>query len=132
MGLPLKQKSYREDMRRASAAFMSSDSFLTRNSVARSRSSTLLHAAHFFAQALARQSLLDPLLFARFQEKRVLLDVFDDVFLLNLALEAPQGALEGFPLIQDHFRQSFTTSFDTAGIPYRPLAMLSRSNLSGT
>jgi hypothetical protein len=36
----------------------------------------------------------------------MLLDVLDDVFLLNLALEASKGALEGFAFVDDDFRQA--------------------------
>jgi hypothetical protein len=43
-----------------------------------------------------------------FQIKGVALDLFDDVFLLHLALEAAQCVLEGFTLLQSNFRQTDT------------------------
>ena len=51
------------------------------------------HATHFFPQPLSRQGLLDAFLFARLKVERVLLYIFDDVFLLNLTLEAPESTL---------------------------------------
>jgi hypothetical protein len=45
----------------------------------------------FLATALARQSFLRALLFAGLQVVGVTLHFLDDVFLLHLALEAPQG-----------------------------------------
>ncbi len=36
------------------------------------------------------------------------LDLFNDVFLLHLAFEAPQCILEGFALLQSNFRQRTT------------------------
>jgi hypothetical protein len=50
------------------------------------------HAAHFFAQSLAGKGLFDPLFFTRFQVEGMFLDVFDDVFLLDLAFEASECA----------------------------------------
>jgi hypothetical protein len=46
------------------------------------------------AVSLSRQRLLGPTLVAGLQVERVLLDVLDDVFLLNLALEAAESALD--------------------------------------
>jgi hypothetical protein len=43
---------------------------------------------------LSREGLLCPTLVTWFQIERVLLDVLDDVFLLNLALEAAEGAFD--------------------------------------
>jgi hypothetical protein len=63
--------------------------------------------AHLFAQSLAREGLFNPFPLARFQIERVLLDILDDVFLLDLALEPAQGALKRFAIIQNNFRQSF-------------------------
>src|SRR5262245_51620074 len=51
------------------------------------------------AIALSRQSLLGPALVPRLQIERVLLDVLDDVFLLNLTLEAAKGALDGLAFL---------------------------------
>lgn len=83
------------------------------------------HAAHLFPQPLARQSLLDTPLFARLKIERVFLCILDDVFLLNLALEAPESALEGLSFIQNDFRQSSHLLRDE-GISYLPSALLSR------
>jgi hypothetical protein len=47
--------------------------------------------------------LLGPTLVTRLQIERVLLDILDDVFLLNLALEATEGALNGFAFLNLDF-----------------------------
>ncbi len=57
------------------------------------------HAAHFFSQPLARQSLFNSPLFARLKVKGVFLYILYDVFLLNLTLEAPESTLEGLSFI---------------------------------
>src|SRR5207244_2815230 len=62
-------------------------------------------APEFLPIALARQRLLRPAFVAGFQVKRVLLDIFDDVFLLNLPLEPAKGALDGFALLNLHLSQ---------------------------
>ncbi len=64
------------------------------------------YAAHLFPQPLARQGLFDPLLFAGLKVERMFLYVFDNVFLLNLALEASECAFKRLAFIQDNFRQS--------------------------
>src|SRR5439155_22270358 len=74
-----------------------SDSFqpITDDSRRSPRRSALLapvKAAHFLPQALARQGLFDPLFFAGFQIVGMFLDILDNVFLLNLALETAKGA----------------------------------------
>src|SRR5512144_3234305 len=51
-------------------------------------------AAQLLAAAFAGQGLLGPALVAGLQVEAVLLDVLDDVFLLNLALEAAEGVLD--------------------------------------
>jgi hypothetical protein len=56
-------------------------------------------AAHFFSQSLARQGLFDAFLFTRFKVERVFLHILDDIFLLNLTLEASKSAFEGLALI---------------------------------
>jgi hypothetical protein len=48
----------------------------------------------FLARPFSSQGLLDPSLFPGFQVKGVPFDFFDDVFLLNLALEAAESALD--------------------------------------
>jgi hypothetical protein len=60
--------------------------------------------------ALPGQRLFDPLLFARFQVEGMLLQIFNDVLLLNLALKAAKRALEGFALLNDDFSQEICTS----------------------
>src|SRR5262245_14008598 len=56
--------------------------------------------------AFSGQGLLDTFLFAWFQVERVFLDFFDDVFLLNLAFESPQGIFNGFSVLNPYFCQS--------------------------
>ena len=63
-------------------------------------------SANLFSASLTGQCLLDTFLFARFQIERVFLDFLDDVFLLNLALESPQGILNGFSVLNPYFSQS--------------------------
>jgi hypothetical protein len=87
------------------------------------------HAAHFFPQPLARQCLLDTLLFTRLKVERVFLYVFDDVFLLNFALETAKSAFEGFPFIQDNFCQS--EHLLSEGIRYSPQLWLSSISRQG-
>ena len=55
------------------------------------------------AQSLPRKRFLCPALLARFHVEAVLLDFLDDVFLLHLALETPQGILQGFTLLDNDF-----------------------------
>ena len=50
-----------------------------------------LFFARFFPAAFARQRFLGTLFLAGFQVEGVALDLLDDVFLLHLALETPQG-----------------------------------------
>jgi hypothetical protein len=57
----------------------------------------------------ASQGFLHSPLFSRFQVERVFLDFFDNVFLLNLALESTQGVLEGFSLLKSYFGQTTNT-----------------------
>jgi len=83
------------------------------------------HAAHFFPQPLARQGLLDASFFPRLKVERVLLCIFNDVFLLNLTLEASESAFEGLSFIQNYFRQSSHLLRDE-GITYSPSTLLSR------
>src|SRR5438067_8293727 len=66
----------------------------------------ILLLASFLAAALARQRLFHALLLARFQIKGVPLDLLDYVFCLYLALEATQGVLQRFALLQSHFCQT--------------------------
>ena len=60
-------------------------------------------ATHLLARPFARERLLRAPLVARFQVEGVLLDVLDDVFLLDLALEAAQRAFDRFTLLDSDF-----------------------------
>ena len=62
-------------------------------------------APGLFAIAFPRQSLLYAVLFPGLQIEGVLLDLFNDVFLLHLPLESPQGVFQGFTLLKANFRQ---------------------------
>src|SRR6266436_3603262 len=55
------------------------------------------------AQSLPRKRFLCPTLLAGFHVEAMLLDFLDDVFLLHLALETPQGIFQGFTLLDDDF-----------------------------
>ena len=57
----------------------------------------------FFATTLPCQSFLDTFFLARLQVKGVALNLLDDVFLLHLALETPQGIFQRFTLLDDDF-----------------------------
>jgi len=59
------------------------------------------------AQSLPRKRFFRPALLAGFHVEAVLLDFLDDVFLLHLALKAPQGILQGFTLLDDDFSHFF-------------------------
>ena len=63
----------------------------------------LRFAPQLLSVPLSSQRLLGPTLVTRLQIERVLLDVLDDVFLLNLALEATEGALDGFAFLNLDF-----------------------------
>ena len=62
--------------------------------------------AHFLTGPLAGQCLFEPFSFPGFQIEGVLLDVLDDVFLLDLALESTQGTLNRLPILNSHICQS--------------------------
>jgi hypothetical protein len=55
-------------------------------------------AGTLFAIPLARESSLDALPLAWFEIEGVALGLPNNVFLQNFALEAPQSALQGFPI----------------------------------
>jgi hypothetical protein len=65
----------------------------------------------------ARQRLFDAQFFARLQVEGVPLDFFNDVFLLHLTLEASEGVLQGFTLLESDFSQSENTSQPTTDSP---------------
>ena len=64
----------------------------------------------------ASQGFFHSPLFSRFQVERVFLDFFDDVFLLDLALESTQRVLEGFPLLKSYFSQTSNTPIPCVAI----------------
>ena len=65
---------------------------------------------NLFSGTLARQGLLYPTLGARLEVEGMTLHLFNDVFRLNLALEPPQGILDGLTLLQSNFCQIITPS----------------------
>jgi len=69
----------------------------------RDRSLLLRLSTEFLTVPLARQSLFGPALVTRLQVERVLLDVLDDVFLLNLALEAAECTFDRLALLNLDF-----------------------------
>jgi hypothetical protein len=54
---------------------------------------------HLLPVPLPSERLLGAPFVSRLQIERMLLDVLDDVFLLNLALETPEGALDGLAFL---------------------------------
>ena len=63
-------------------------------------------SSNLFAAALAGKRLFDAFLLARFQVEGVFFNFLNDVFLLNLALEAPQRILDGLAILKSNFRHS--------------------------
>jgi hypothetical protein len=63
-------------------------------------------SSHLLAFEFLSQFTLEPLLFAGFQKKGVLLDLFENALLLNLSLETPKGALNGFAVENPDFCQT--------------------------
>jgi hypothetical protein len=63
-------------------------------------------ASHFPAFEFLRQFTLEAPLLAGFQKKRVLLDLLENAFLLNLSLETPKGAVHGFAVVNSHLCQN--------------------------
>ena len=61
------------------------------------------------AGSFSRQGLLDPALFAWLQVKGMSFDFFDDVFLLDLALETAESVLERLSFLKSHFSQTTNT-----------------------
>ena len=57
----------------------------------------------FLAAPLAGQSLLEAALLARLHVVGVALDLFDDVLLLNFALESSQRSIEGLAILKYDF-----------------------------
>jgi hypothetical protein len=63
-------------------------------------------SSHLLAFEFLRQFTLKPLLFSGFQKKRVLLHGLNNAFLLDLSLETPKGALNGFAFENPDFCQN--------------------------
>ncbi len=63
-------------------------------------------SANLLASTLSRQGFLHSTLRARLQVERVTLYFLNDVFRLNLALEPPQGILDGLTFLQSNFCQT--------------------------
>ena len=61
---------------------------------------------HLLAFKFLRQFTLEAILFTGFQKKGVLLHVLDNALLLNLSLETPKGALDGFAIVNSHLCQN--------------------------
>jgi hypothetical protein len=62
--------------------------------------------ATFLPVSFACQCLLDPQFLARLQIERVALDLFNNVFLLHFAFEAPEGVFQGFTVLESYFSQN--------------------------
>ena len=63
-------------------------------------------SSHLLAFEFLSQFTLEPLLFAGFQKKGVFLEFFENALLLNLSLETPKGALNGFAVENPDFCQT--------------------------
>jgi hypothetical protein len=66
----------------------------------------VLIVSYLLADAFASQSLLYPALLTGFQVEGMLLDLLDDVFLLDLALETSQRVFQRFSILQSYFCQT--------------------------
>ena len=64
--------------------------------------------SNLLAAALAGKSLFDAFLLTGFQVEGVFLNFLNDVFLLDLTLEAPQRIFDGLAILKSNFRQSNT------------------------
>jgi hypothetical protein len=74
-------------------------------------STSLLNLAPaFFPVSLTGKRLLDPQFFARLQVEGMPFDLFNDVFLLYLALESPESVFQCFTVLESYFRQTYNTS----------------------
>ena len=81
--------------------------FLKCITAARVASHALLNfPAAFLPVAFARQRLFYAQLFTRLQIEGMPFDLFDDVFLLHLAFEAPEGVFQGFTFLESYFSQN--------------------------
>jgi hypothetical protein len=70
------------------------------------------------AQSLPRKGFFGPALLAGLHVEAMLLDLLDDVFLLHLALETPQGIFQGFVLLDDDFRHFMNSPPIRFGLEY--------------
>ena len=61
-----------------------------------------------FAETLTRESFLGATLFPRLHVVAVLLDFLDDVLRLDFSLEAPEGILQRFALLNDNFCHAYS------------------------
>jgi hypothetical protein len=68
------------------------------------------------AQSLPRKRFLGPTLLAGLHVEAMLLDLLDDVFLLHLALEPPQGILQRFTLLDGDFSHCFLSPPNRLGL----------------
>jgi hypothetical protein len=59
--------------------------------------------ALLLAAPLPGERLFGATLVARLQIERMLLDILDDIFLLNLTLETAEGAFDRFAVLHFHF-----------------------------
>ncbi len=67
--------------------------------------------------AFAGKRLLDPFLLTWLQVERVSLDLFNNVLLLDLTLEAAKGVLNRLTLLKFHFCQTKNTSRPSTNLP---------------
>lgn len=77
--------------------------------LARALTGSVLFVSGLLACPFSSQGCLDPLFLPWFQIEGVLLNLLDDIFLLNFALEATQRIFEGFPLLKPYFSQAINT-----------------------
>jgi len=72
------------------------------------KTTSILLFANLLASALTSERGFHAFLLTRLKVKGVALDLFNNIFLLHLALETAQGVFEGFTLLQSNFRQTDT------------------------
>jgi len=76
---------------------------------------SILLFANLLTSPLTSERGLHTLFLTGLQVKRVAFNLFDYVFLLHFALEAAQGILERFTLLQPNFRQTDTPPNPSCG-----------------
>ena len=79
------------------------------------RDGLVVFLADLFTGSLARQSLLGSTLVSRFQIERMLLDILDDVFLLDLPFKAAQRIFKRLAFLYTNFCQKLSTSKPARG-----------------